>query len=47
MRLRSLRAFRDFLKDARRPGHLSADLLVVGVDANCKGFSVRRDLVMT
>jgi hypothetical protein len=42
----SLRAFRKFLKDARRPGHLSADLLVVGVDANCKGFTVRRDLVM-
>jgi hypothetical protein len=42
----SLAAFRQFLKDARRRGHLNADLLVVGVDANCKGFTVRRDLVM-
>ncbi len=42
----SLTAFRQFLKDAQRRGHLNADLLVVGVDANCKGFTVRRDLVM-
>lgn len=42
----SLAAFRQFLKDAKRRGHLNADLLVVGVDANCKGFTVRRDLVM-
>lgn len=42
----SLRAFRDFLKDARQRGHLNADLLIVGVDANCKGFTVRRDLVV-
>jgi hypothetical protein len=42
----SLTAFRAFLKDARRRGHLDADLLVVGVDANCKGFPVRRELVM-
>ena len=35
----SLAAFRQFLKDARRRGHLNADLLVVGVDANCKGFA--------
>lgn len=42
----SLRAFRNFLKDARRSGHLSADLLIVAVDANCKGFSAQRDLVL-
>ena len=42
----SLAAFRRFLKDARQRGHLNADLLVVGVDANCKGFSARRDLVL-
>ena len=42
----SIAAFRQFLKDARRRGHLNADLLVVGVDANCKGFTARRDLVM-
>jgi len=42
----SLSAFRQFLKDARRRGHLNADLLIVAVDANCKGFTVRRDLVL-
>ena len=42
----SLAAFRNFLKDARRRTHLNADLLIVGVDANCKGFTVRRDLVL-
>ena len=41
----SLTAFRKFLKDARRHGHLNADLLIVGMDANCKGFTVRRDEV--
>ena len=43
---RSLSAFRSFLKDAQRHGHLNADLLIVGVDANCKGFTVKRDLVL-
>ena len=42
----SVRAFRNFLKDARQRGHLNADLLIVGVDANCKGFTARRDLVV-
>jgi hypothetical protein len=42
----SLTAFRKFLKDARQRGHLNADLLIVGVDANCKGFADRRDLVL-
>ena len=42
----SLAAFRKFLKDARQRRHLNADVLVVGVDANCKGFTVRRDHVM-
>ncbi|MCL5096820.1 MAG: hypothetical protein M1608_04700 [Candidatus Omnitrophica bacterium] len=42
----SLSAFRQFLKDARQRGHLNADLLIVGVDANSKGFTVRRDLVL-
>ena len=41
----SLTAFKSFLKDARKRRHLDADLLIVGVDANCKGFTVRRDLV--
>lgn len=42
----SLGAFRHFLKDAPKYGHLKADLLVVGSDANCKGFPVRRGLVL-
>ena len=42
----SLSALRQFLKDARQRGHLNADLLVVGVDANCKGFTQRRDFVL-
>jgi hypothetical protein len=42
----SLSAFRQFLEDARQCGHLNADLLIVGVDANCKGFTTRRDLVL-
>jgi hypothetical protein len=42
----SLASFQQFLKDARRRGHLNADLLVVGADANCKGFAERRDIVL-
>jgi hypothetical protein len=42
----SLSAFRQFLEDARELGYLKADLLIVGVDANCKGFTARRDLVI-
>lgn len=42
----SLAAFKSFLKDARQRGHLKADLLIVGADANCKGFTARRDIVM-
>jgi hypothetical protein len=41
----SLSAFRQFIKDARKHGHLQADLLIVGADANCKGFTTRRNLV--
>jgi len=42
----SLSAFRQFLRDVRQPGHLDADLLIVGADANCKGFTARRELVI-
>jgi hypothetical protein len=42
----SLAAFKEFLKEAGRLGHLKADLLVVGMDANCKGFTARRDIVL-
>ncbi len=41
----SLEAFRAFLQDARDQPYLRADLLVVGSDANCKGFTARRDTV--
>jgi hypothetical protein len=34
----SIGALKDFLQDARQSDALSADLLVVGSDANCKGF---------
>jgi hypothetical protein len=43
----SLRAFGQFLKDARRKrSPLQADLLIVGSDANCKGFAERREAVL-
>ncbi len=42
----SLSAFQKFLNDARQRGHLNADLLIVGADANCKGFTARRDVVL-
>jgi hypothetical protein len=41
----SLEAFRIFLDDARDQPYLRSDLLVVGSDANCKGFTSRRDTV--
>jgi hypothetical protein len=43
----SLRAFGQFLKDARcKRSPLQADLLIVGSDANCKGFAERREAVL-
>lgn len=41
----ALRALGDFIRDSRRLKHLAADLLVVGSDANCKGFTARRDWI--
>jgi hypothetical protein len=41
----SLKSLKQFLKDAKRRSHLAADVLVVGSDANCKGFVSRRDLI--
>jgi hypothetical protein len=41
----SLKALRNFVEDSRKHKHLNADLLVVGSDANCKGFTSRRDWV--
>ncbi|MGH7595087.1 MAG: hypothetical protein ACREOI_01995 [bacterium] len=43
----SLKAFGQFFKDARRKrSPLQADLLIVGSDANCKGFVERRESVL-
>jgi hypothetical protein len=42
----ALRALRDFIRDSKRLKHLDADLLVVGSDANCKGFTARRDWIV-
>jgi len=41
----SLEAFSNFLQQAARFPHLAADLLVVGSDANCKGFVERRNQI--
>ena len=38
----SIRAYKDFIKKAKRHKNLSADLLIVGFDANCNGFAKRR-----
>jgi hypothetical protein len=42
----ALRALRDFVRDSKRLKHLDADLLVVGSDANCKGYTARRDWIV-
>lgn len=42
----SLRAFKQFIADSKKDPQLKADLLVVGSDANCKGFATRRDWIM-
>jgi hypothetical protein len=41
----SLEAYTKFLLEAARFPHLTADLLVVGSDANCKGFVERRNQI--
>lgn len=41
-----LHAFKQFVKDARKQRSLYADLLIVGSDANCKGFAERRNMVL-
>lgn len=38
----SIRAYKDFMKKARKRRHLSADVLIVGSDGNCTGFSKRK-----
>jgi hypothetical protein len=43
----SLSAFTKFLKDAKKSPSTNANLLVVGLDGNCKGFATRRDQILT
>lgn len=38
---RVIAEFRNFLKDARRLGNAGADLIVVSIDGNCKGYNDR------
>jgi hypothetical protein len=38
---RVIAEFRNFLKDARRLGGAGADLIVVSIDGNCKGYNDR------
>ena len=38
----SIRAYKDFIKKAKRHKNLDANLLIVGSDANCNGFAKRR-----
>jgi hypothetical protein len=38
----SIRAYKDFLKQASKRRYLDADLLVVGSDGNCNGFVKRK-----
>jgi hypothetical protein len=41
----SIPSFRGFLNDAAKQSNLKADLLIVGSDANCKGFAERRETI--
>lgn len=38
----SIQAYKSFIKQAKRHKNLSADVLIVGSDANCNGFVKRR-----
>jgi hypothetical protein len=42
----SLQAYKQFLEDYKNEVRPKADLLVVGSDANCKGFAVRRSWIL-
>ncbi len=42
----SIRAYKDFLKQAKKGKHLSADVLIVGSDGNCNGFNKRRQQLL-
>lgn len=42
----SIRAYKDFLKQARRRASLGADVLIVGSDGNCNGFAKRRSQLL-
>ena len=38
----SIRAYKDFLKQAKERRHLDANVLIVGSDGNCNGFPKRK-----
>lgn len=42
----SIRAYKDFIKLAKKGRHPSADLLIVGSDGNCNGFNKRRQQLL-
>jgi hypothetical protein len=42
----SIRAYKDFLKQAKRRPDLSAAVLIVGSDGNCNGFAKRRSQLL-
>jgi hypothetical protein len=42
----SIRAYKDFLKQAKKRKYLDADVLVVGSDGNCNGFVKRKQQLL-
>lgn len=42
----SIRAYKDFMKQAKKRPSLSADVLIVGSDGNCNGFAKRRSQLL-
>lgn len=42
----SIRAYKDFLKQAKKQKHLDADVLIVGSDGNCNGFLKRKQQLL-
>lgn len=42
----SIRAYKDFLKQAKKRRNLDADVLIVGSDGNCNGFVKRKQQLL-
>ena len=42
----SIRAYKDFLKQAKKRNYLDADVLIVGSDGNCNGFVKRKQQLL-